>query len=295
MTIDSQSAPQASTRPVRQATPPRSATSTRKVRAPRRPTSSVSTAVSATTAKLTTDSPAQSPAIQTPLTLLPTTPRTTQVAALIEGPRQPAFEPTMLTPPIAPTPQPDEHTLPADTDDHAPSPLSNTTPTPSLMFELTIDHDWGTLLCEFPPSHEVAHDIYACEDGLYLLTHADADSGNPVNSVCWANSDHWAERIWSIPPFRGKFIRPDVQSLPPNLEFLGRPGGTYRDLVSYELSATGAKSASDLLHTYYRIWDSQFAYTSLRGAGITYYFSSPKPGPDRKPVAITRSLTSRHS
>jgi hypothetical protein len=186
---------------------------------------------------------------------------------------------TLTTPP----PQSPEQTSGSTTPD---------APTASQSFADLLDIPWGTHLVEFDPSYEVAERIYARGDGVYLLTFGPNFANHPVCTVAWANSDHWAARIWSIPQYRGPLLRPDVESLPPDLSVIGRPGdATFKKLLEFELAKTGAPSASELTHRQYRIWDSEFSHTVLRGSGgVRYYFSSKHPASDRRPVAVSYCL-----
>src|SRR5262249_13115881 len=48
----------------------------------------------------------------------------------------------------------------------------------------------------FPPSRMVSSRIFACGEGLYLLTNPNLGEGDPVRAVGWAESDYWANRVW---------------------------------------------------------------------------------------------------
>src|SRR5215468_7365980 len=75
---------------------------------------------------------------------------------------------------------------------------------------------------EFPPSRMVRRRIFACGEGIYLLTNPNFGEGDPVRAVGWAKGDSWAMHTWEM--FSGPLDAPVGQwAGPPSLGFLGRP------------------------------------------------------------------------
>jgi hypothetical protein len=79
----------------------------------------------------------------------------------------------------------------------------------------------------FPPSDMLVNRLFKLGDHLYLATNPRPGPDDPVSAVGWAESDYWATRMWSSPPFRGELD-------PPHAEATDRPG------------LTGFGSSSDL-------------------------------------------------
>lgn len=144
---------------------------------------------------------------------------------------------------------------------------------------------------DFPDSVPLGDRVFACGDGVYLRTNPRRGEGDPVLSVCWAESDYWASRVLSVPPFRGDVAvatpPPTKWGPPPSLVFTGRPASqTFQSLHAYERSREGAKTAI-LLNASYRMTDGAFLYCEIKGQdGVTCYFASNDPQPDEEPVAI---------
>src|SRR5260370_21485239 len=59
-----------------------------------------------------------------------------------------------------------------------------------------------------PPSRMDRRRIFACGEGIYLLTNPNFGEGDPVRAVGWAESDYWAKRVWETPFSGRKHSRP---------------------------------------------------------------------------------------
>ncbi len=154
-----------------------------------------------------------------------------------------------------------------------------------------IDRPRWSKRADFPASIELGDRVFACGDGVYLRTNPRRGEDDPVLSVCWAESDYWARRALSVPPFCGDIRRSAVPEAkwgtPPSLVFTGRPAVlTFEALHAYERSREGARTAV-LLNATYRMTDGAFLCCELEGQdGVTCYFDSNDPGPEDVPVAI---------
>lgn len=116
--------------------------------------------------------------------------------------------------------------------------------------------------------------------------------GHPVRAVGWAESDYWAVRAWSLPPFRGDLSIPPAQwKPPPSLTFLGRPESlNFKDIFAFERAQPAARKAT-LVHASYRMTDGAFLYVNVSGAnGVTYLYASSKPAGTDEPVAFEIQL-----
>jgi hypothetical protein len=133
----------------------------------------------------------------------------------------------------------------------------------------------------------LAEDIYACGDGIFLMSNPNYGQGHPVRAVGWAESDYWAVRAWSLPPFRGDLAIPPAQWKPsPSLTFLGRPENlNFGVLCAFEQAQPNVGKASIVKATY-RMTDGAFLYVGVGGNGLTYLFASNKPAPTDEPVAF---------
>jgi hypothetical protein len=144
---------------------------------------------------------------------------------------------------------------------------------------------------EFPASEALGDRVFACGDGVYLRVNPRRGDGDPVYAVCWAESDYWARRAFSLPPFGGDVepsaVPPSQWGPPPSLVRTGRPRSlTFRDLGDYEHSLPGAMTAI-LLNASYRLTDGAFLYCELKGQdGVTCIFASNKPTLADEPIAI---------
>ena len=133
--------------------------------------------------------------------------------------------------------------------------------------------------------------MFACGDGVYLRVNSQRGDGDPVYAVCWAESDYWASRAFSTPPFAGD-VGPSAAPAsewgpPPSLISIGRPSSlTLGELGAYERSHKGARTAA-LIKARYRLTDGAFLCCELKGhGGVTYIFASNKPAPADEPVAL---------
>jgi hypothetical protein len=149
---------------------------------------------------------------------------------------------------------------------------------------------WSTRAA-FPASEPLGGRVFACGDGVYLRVNPRRGEGDPVYAVCWADSDYWARRAFSGPPFTGDVgpsaAPPSQWGPPPALVDTGRPRSlTFRDLGAYERSLPGAKTAI-LLNASYRLTDGAFLCCELKGQdGVTCFFASNEPAPADEPIAI---------
>ena len=144
---------------------------------------------------------------------------------------------------------------------------------------------------EFPPSRMIGNRIFACGEGIYLLTNPNFGEGDPVRAVGWAESDYWAKRVWEN-PFSGQLDRPRVRRCNlPSLQFIGRPEVLSFDRVfDFEKAQSEARKATVLVANY-RVSDGTFLQNMINGAdGIKYFYASEEPLPeiipDDLPVAI---------
>jgi hypothetical protein len=140
---------------------------------------------------------------------------------------------------------------------------------------------------EFPPSRMIGSRIFACGQGIYLLTNPHFGERDPVYAVSWAESDYWAKRAWEK-PFSGRLDAPLAQwSGPPSLRFLGRPKILqFASVLDFERAQPGARKATVLVAEY-RITDGAFLHHAINGTdGITYFYASDKPLPEDLPVAL---------
>jgi hypothetical protein len=146
---------------------------------------------------------------------------------------------------------------------------------------------------EFPPSRPLCDRIFACGEGIYLLTNPRFRDGDPVYAIGWAQSDYWARRSWEV-PFSGELSpSPAVWDGVPSLDFLGRPGVLlFAALLDFERKQPDAKVT--LLYGCYRFADGAFLYTAISGTGgITFIYSSNEPDATDEPVAIQLRLPDR--
>ena len=140
---------------------------------------------------------------------------------------------------------------------------------------------------EFPPSRMVRNRIFACGEGIYLLTNPNFGEGDPVRAVGWAESDYWAERVWET-PFSGQLDALTAQwGDPPSLRFLGRPKVlSFANVHDFEKTQPGARKAI-MLVAKYRLSDGAFLHHVINGTdGITYFYASDEPLPEDLPVAL---------
>jgi hypothetical protein len=157
--------------------------------------------------------------------------------------------------------------------------------------QLVGKHLWS-LRAEFPPSRMIRSRIFACGEGIYLLTNPNFGAGDPVRAVGWAASDYWAERVWET-PFRGQLAPPEAQwaSLP-SLRFLGRPEDlSFASVFDFEKARPGARTATALVATH-RFTDGAFLHHDVNSMdGLTYFYPSDEPiPPDELPVALEVAL-----
>jgi hypothetical protein len=140
---------------------------------------------------------------------------------------------------------------------------------------------------EFPPSRMVRKRIFACGEGIYLLTNPKFGQGDPVRAVGSAESDYWAERVWET-PFSGQLHAPTAQwGGPPSLRFLGRPEIlSFASVHDFEKAQPAARKAT-ILVAKYRVADGAFLHHVINGTdGVTYFYASDEPLPDDLPVAL---------
>jgi hypothetical protein len=148
----------------------------------------------------------------------------------------------------------------------------------------------------FPASEALGDCVFACGDGLYLRVNPQRGEGDPVYAVCWADSDYWARRAFSVPPFAGD-VTPSAPPAsewgsPPSLVSTGRPASLrLGELVAHERSRNGVKTAA-LLKARYRLTDGAFLCCELRAQdGVTFVFASTEPALADEPIAIEFRLT----
>jgi hypothetical protein len=144
---------------------------------------------------------------------------------------------------------------------------------------------------EFPPSNMVSNRIFACGEGLYLLTNPNFGEGDPVRAAGWAGSDYWARRVWET-PFSGQLDAPDSQWFGlPSLRFLGRPEDlSFASVLDFEKARPGARKATVLVAKY-RTTDGAFLHHAINGTdGITYFYASAEPLPEDLPVGLELEL-----
>jgi hypothetical protein len=140
---------------------------------------------------------------------------------------------------------------------------------------------------EFPPSHMIRNRVFACGEGIYLLTNPKFGEGDPVRAVGWAESDYWAQRVWET-PFSGPLEAPPAQwrSLP-SLRCLGRPEVlSFARVHDFERAQPSARKVT-MLVAKYRVTDGAFLHHTINGTdGITYFYASDEPLPEDLPVAF---------
>jgi hypothetical protein len=144
---------------------------------------------------------------------------------------------------------------------------------------------------EFPPSRMVRSRIFACGEGIYLLTNPRFGEGDPVRAVGWAESDYWAERVWET-PFSGELDAPEAQwDGPPSLRFLGRPEVlSFAKVLDFEKARPGARKVTVLVEEY-RVTDGAFLHHVINGTDrIKYFYASDEPMPEDLPVALEIQL-----
>ena len=144
---------------------------------------------------------------------------------------------------------------------------------------------------EFPPSRMVRRRIFACDDGIYLVTNPNFGECDPVRAVGWAESDYWAERVWET-PFTGQLDAPAPQrGSPPSLRFLGRPEVlSFASVHDFEKAQPGARKVTVLVAKY-RVTDGAFLHHVINGTdGIRYFYASDEPLPGDLPVALEIEL-----
>src|SRR5258708_38865617 len=137
----------------------------------------------------------------------------------------------------------------------------------------------------------VSRRIFACGEGIYLLTNPNFGEGDPVRAVGWAESDYWAKRVWET-PFSGQLDAPGAQwSGPPSLRFLVRPEVlSFASVLDFEKAQPGARKATVLVAKY-RVTDGAFLHHVINGTdGITYFYASDEPLPEDLPVALEIGL-----
>jgi hypothetical protein len=140
---------------------------------------------------------------------------------------------------------------------------------------------------EFPASRMIRKRIFACGEGIYLLTNPNFGEGDPVRAVGWAESDYWAERVWET-PFSGQLDALTAQrGGPPSLRFLGRPEVlSFASVHDFEKARPGTRKAT-MLVAKYRVTDGAFLYHVINGTdGVTYFYASDEPLPEDLPVAL---------
>lgn len=155
-----------------------------------------------------------------------------------------------------------------------------------------------TARAQFPPSRVMADDVttpvFTCDNGLYLMANRNFGDGDPVWGVGWAESDHWARRVWGNPSGTGDLDDiPPAQWPLPSLVDIGRPESlSYGSVLAFEQSLPGAR-AGLAANGNYRVTDGGFLSAELRGIGglIRHYFGTNEPMQSTLPVAIEFRLS----
>ncbi|MBW8803333.1 MAG: hypothetical protein JF587_05675 [Catenulisporales bacterium] len=145
---------------------------------------------------------------------------------------------------------------------------------------------------QFAPS-QVLHEhmglaVFTCGNGLYLMTNSDFGDDDPVWGVGWAESDHWALRVWSSPPFADDLIAPAATWPRPSLSEVGRPADlSFASVVAFETAHPQRTSRVGLVSARVRITDGAITHSKVNGYGkVTYCYEAPNPKPADLPVAI---------
>ncbi|WP_194909671.1 hypothetical protein [Catenulispora rubra] len=145
---------------------------------------------------------------------------------------------------------------------------------------------------EFSPSRLLSDgrlvSIFSCDNGLYLMTNRNFGDNDPVWAVGWAESDHWALRVWGSPTYAGDLKSPPAQWALPSLVEVGRPGDlSYASVVAYEKGHPEGKGAAGLVTAKFRFTDGEILHSDVNGyAGVTYCYEAAKPKAADLPTAI---------
>ena len=152
----------------------------------------------------------------------------------------------------------------------------------------------GSPRAAFPPSMPVGskHSRFECAAGFYLMTSPESGDGDALEAVGWAESSHWAWRVWDNSAVAGALPAPPPRRwTPPSLAFLGRPADpSFGTVRAFDRTRAGA-GLDAILVPHRRETDDSFLYLELytRG-GIRYLYRSPDPTPEDLPVAIEMPL-----
>jgi|ERR1044071_2286964 hypothetical protein len=140
-------------------------------------------------------------------------------------------------------------------------------------------------LASFPASVAISATVHALGQGMYIRTRR--PTPDLAVSVGWAESDYWAQRVWTSPPFSGdvRLVPPPVYPLP-SPAILGLPTVLeYGLILAYERSQPQFSLTSHAAK--YRLTDGAFLSLDIDGANRTvYHFGSTKPKRHERPVAI---------
>jgi hypothetical protein len=155
----------------------------------------------------------------------------------------------------------------------------------AILKEITGIARWSPRAA-FPPSRLLDGPVFACSDGVYLVTDPRHYGDDPVWAIGWAESDYWARRVWSEPAFSGDLNPPSRQCPPPVLDFLKDLAyGAVKQFVRSQ--PTGPSQPAALEHATYRLNDGAFLYCSINGPkGVTYIYGSSNSVVTEEPVAI---------
>lgn len=148
----------------------------------------------------------------------------------------------------------------------------------------------------FPASVHLGDRVFACGEGVYLMINPNRGRGDPVRAVGWAESDYWASRAFSVPPFRGDLVAAASPQWrpPPSLAFTCRPEPlAFEAVCSFERSREGASSAI-FLNANYRLTDCGFISCRVDGVdGVSCIYASHDPEAGDEPVAIEIRLPAK--
>jgi hypothetical protein len=153
----------------------------------------------------------------------------------------------------------------------------------------------GSTVSAFPPSTHLHDRVHSLGDGVYLIgtwvgvSRAAGEVPTSIIAVSWAESDHWARRVFGAPPI--EVDEEPAQHRPaPSLTFLGRPAILdFTSIMTHEQTLSGPRHGP-LESAEYRWTDGRFVSYIVSGVGIQYYFGRPNPRKADQPAAIAIDL-----
>lgn len=150
---------------------------------------------------------------------------------------------------------------------------------------------------QFPPSQMLVEgrvvSVFSCGNGLYLMTNWNFGDNNPVWGVGWAESDHWALRVWGSPSGVGELKSPPAQWAQPSLTSVGRPADlSFASVLAFETAHSQRLPGVGLVSAVARITDGEIRYVKIQGYGkVAYCYEPPNPKPADLPTAIEFRLS----